>query len=245
MRRRGPSPEVVSVSILVAIAAIAIFATGFRTAIFLWGSRHGWLSQRRLPVTALALLVLTLVSNAAQWQVSGYLGAMERHHGDLGAGHLWKILSLLLIQSDGLSQFITNTVAFVLVVPLAELALATLPMLALYVIGGGIAQLVSFWWNPDGGGNSVAIVAVLGGLWAAVLIDHFQPVQFRIIAGVGGLALIVLLIARDQHGAGGVSGLIIGAALALARVTEPLLLHHPLVLNADHLDPAPVTEARR
>ena len=240
----GQHPRVCQVSTLVPIAAVAIVGLGFMTATFLWGSRRGWLGSQRVPVAATVLLTVTLVSNAMQWQVSGYLGSMERHHGDLGAGHLWKVFSPLVIQSDGLSQFTTNTIAFVLIVPLAELALGAPPMLVLYVVGGGIAQFVSFWWNPDGGGNSVAVIAVLGGLWATLVIDRFQPAQIQAIAVFGGLVLVVLLLARDQHGAGGVSGLILGAGLALMHQTRPLPLDHPLVLDADHPDPAHV-EARR
>lgn len=126
------------------ICAVVIYASGFRIVTSLVQDRAVWFDRFQVPWLSVALLVVTGAVNLWQLADQSLVGSLGRDPGDLTDGYLWKVLTPLLIQSDSVAQLVSNTVSFVLVVPLAELVLGAAPVLALYLLGGMARQAAGF-----------------------------------------------------------------------------------------------------
>jgi membrane associated rhomboid family serine protease len=202
---------------LLLACAVAVYASGVRLVVQLVATRAEWL-RPRVPRVATGLLVVTLATNLWQLSDGSVVGSLGRNPGDLADGRAWKLVSPLLVQADGMSQFVSNTLAFLLVVPLAELALGSVPVAVLYLAGGLAGQATGFAWYDHGGGNSVAIAGVYGGL-AALSLTVPRARWASLPLAVAG---VTLSLAHDNHGPAIVTGVLVGLALIRLDRTGPL-----------------------
>ncbi len=180
-----------------------------------------------LPVSSFAILLVTSAVTALQFIDSGILGRLQRNPGDLADGHYWKLITPLFVQGDGWTVAILNTIAFLLVAPVAERVYGRRRILLMYFIPGIIGQAAGFLWDTPGAGNSVAIVGLVGGFLVLELVHAHRLPRVALILAVLGLgAALLLLVLGDLHGPPVLAGAFLGYVLNRA---SPMLPHH-----ADH-----------
>ncbi len=176
------------------------------------------------PVSSLMILLVTSGLTALQFIDSDVLGSLQRNAGDLTDGRIWKLVTPLFVQGDGWTGAIVNTIAFLLVVPVAERVYGRRRVLLMYFIPGLIGQAAGFLWDTPGAGNSVAIAGLIGGFLTLELVhSHRLPRFARIVAIIGLVAALLLTVLTDMHGPPILAGALLGYVL---NHLSPMLPHH-------------------
>ena len=114
--------------------------------------RFSWLTLAVAAVTAVGLLV--------QEQVPGTLTALQRSPAALH-GEPWRWATSLVVQDGWLVGGLFNLAGLVLVGWAAEQVVRRSAWLAAYVVTGLVGQVFGQWWQPVGGGNSVAVCGLV------------------------------------------------------------------------------------
>jgi membrane associated rhomboid family serine protease len=121
---------------------------------------------RRFPGLTLVVAVVTTAGLVVQELVPGTLGNLERSpaawHGDW-----WRWVTSLLVQDGHLGGGVFNIAGLLLCGVAAEQVVRRAVWLFAYLGAGLTGQLFGHWWQPVGGGNSVAVCGL-----AAVLVVH-------------------------------------------------------------------------
>src|SRR6201999_1066172 len=107
-----------------------------------------------------------------------------------------------LVNTDGWVQVLINSIGLLVYGTLVERILGRWWWIAGYVVAGLAGEIAGLWWQPLGGGNSVAICGLIGliSVWQAARGD--LPGAPRVLGVVvwGALGLW-LLVQSDIHGA--------------------------------------------
>ncbi len=146
----------------------------------------------------------------AQMAWPDVLAVLRRAPGALADGQVWRLLSPLLVQSDGLPQLASNLLLLTVAGSAAEPALGRGMVVSLYLAGGLAGNLAGCLWDPTGAGSSVGVLGLFGGLATLALRQRRMAMSVAVVAPA---ALMALLGAR----LGGLAG-----AMALAAVTGSL-----------------------
>ena len=162
-----------------------------------------------MPWVTLTVAVITAAGFAAQLADDRVLDALQRDPAGLHWPQPWRVLTPLLIQSDGWIQAAFNLTTLVLAGIVVEARLGRWRWLVLYLSAGIVGQLLGYAWNPPGGGNSVAVCGRIGGLVAAMLLGRpelphpallltpYYPASLLGLDIGGGIGQIVGLVATS------------------------------------------------
>lgn len=167
----------------------------------------------RLPVSTLIALAMLLLFALLQWHFNGLLDALERDRAAIARGQVWRLATSLIVQDGGLSGTVFNLAALLLVGAVGEQLWAPRQWWLLAITGGILANFVGLSWQPVGAGNSIAVFALAGGI--AVVPVTGSPLG-RALSLLSAVLAVVLVGARDIHGAAA----IFGAALASYLLTR-------------------------
>lgn len=174
--------------------------------------------RRPVPPVAAGLVVLMAAMAAAQTVAPALVGRLERDPD----GGWWRNLTAMLVQSDGWTQILFNFAALVVVAPIAARTIGNLWTLAVYLVAGLAAHVVSTaGWSPHGAGNSVAICGLVGALAVGYALRGAQR-SLRLLALLVPAATVVLCAAANNHGAGLAAGCLFGLLLAYLPVFRPV-----------------------
>ena len=168
--------------------------------------------NRRTPWLTLGIFVLTLAVTAAMWRWPGIGPALERDPRML-AGEWWRFFSTWLVLIDGWSQVLLNSIGLLVYGTLVERSLGRGWWLVAYVVAGLVGEVAGLFWQPVGGGNSVAICGLIGlfSVWQAARPSRGGPPAVLGAVIWGGLGLW-LVTHSDIHGAALVAGFAVGLA---------------------------------
>ncbi len=174
---------------------------------------------RRPRVTA-AVLVATAVMVVLQYAVAGLAGELMRRPGALTDGQAWRIFTALFIQSSGAVQIAVNLSALLVAGAVAEWVLRPRRWLLVYFASGLVANYVSLeGWSRHGGGSSVAICGLVGALAAITLLRGAEPAgtlrRLRLLSLALPAAGLFLCLLHNNHGAGLLTGYVLGAVIAV------------------------------
>lgn len=207
----SPAPLQIALTALILPSTIACMAY----------LRHVRRSTRdtRLPWISVTLFLVTGVVTLLQFRFLPLLAAFRRDLEGLQAGEVWRLVTPLFVQPDGIGQALSNGLFLVLFVPLAE-QLYRARLLLIYFTTGVLAQLIVYAWSPTGGGSSSALFGVMGALCGYVLYHRrfakWPFVALASLAATGAIGLTVFFRA-DGHG----PGFLIGAILASVIRAQP------------------------
>lgn len=171
-----------------------------------------WQRLRARPLVASTLIIaLTTLSFALQFIYPEIIQALQRDVEALQAGEWWRLITPLLVQPQGVVQFVFNMMFMVVMLPMAE-RLYGARLWLLYFVPGLVGQLANYAWLPNGGGgSSTAAFGVMGSLLVYVLWSRkTAPKQYPVFASLGILGAVLMIFTHDGHG----PGLLTGAALA-------------------------------
>jgi membrane associated rhomboid family serine protease len=194
------------------------------------------LARRQVPWLTLTVAVITAAGFAAQLIDHRVLDALERDPAGLAWSRPWRVVTPLLIQSDGWIQAVFNLATLVLAGIVVEARFGRWRWLVLYLSAGIVGQLLGYAWNPPGGGNSVAVCGLIGGLIAAMLLGRpelprpallltpYYPVSLLGLAAGGGTGQVIGLLA---------TAVIVGALVGTGRRGESTVARWvPLALGS-------------
>lgn len=179
-------------------------------------------SARRLPIVTLAVFTVTELCNVLQIFFPQLLGVLRRDPAALQAGQWWRLVTPLLVQSDGWWAAAYVALGILLAGIVVERIYGRLRWLLLYLGGGLVGEVAGYAWDPHGAGSSVGVFGLLGGLlvYACWKTDFFATLRQR-----GLLTILALLYCVGLFGAlaGGdtgsqIVGWILGALLASALI---------------------------
>jgi len=98
-----------------------------------------------------------------QYLVPEVLPALRRDLGGLRAGQLWRVVTPMFVQPNGIGQVLSNALVLLMFVPRAEKPYGR-GVLAIYFTAGILVNIERCFWDPTGGGSSSAAFGVIGGL---------------------------------------------------------------------------------
>lgn len=134
-------------------------------------ARRGALAAVRpwlVPWPWLTTAVWAVIAACAglQYLVPGMAEALRRDHHALAAGQWWRMITPLLVQTDGAAQIAVNLVALAVFGVLAERLFGWARWLLLFCSAALVGEITGYAWMPDGGGVSIAICGLAGGVIA-------------------------------------------------------------------------------
>ncbi len=125
--------------------------------------------HRRVPVLTAVAVAVAGIAAVVQYTVPGAVPALERDPDGLRHGELWRLVTPLLVQTLGWYQLVANLATLVVVGVAAEWVLGRRRWLASLAAGAAGGQLAAYAWHEPGGGSSIAICGLAGGLVVALL----------------------------------------------------------------------------
>ena len=166
----------------------------------------------RVPVLTAVAVGVAIVAAVVQYTVPAAVPALQRDPGGLPAGEWWRLLTPLLVQTLGWYQVVTKLVTLALVGAVAERQLGRWRWAVLFAAGTVAGQVAAYAWHEPGGGYSIAVCGLAGGVVAWSSAD--PPAASRWTMSVVGCYVAALA----GWGAGGIwvaAGLVAVAAIAL------------------------------
>jgi membrane associated rhomboid family serine protease len=197
--------------VAVGFAEYATIVSAFVCAIRLY--RYAGNVIKPLPVAAISIFSVTALISGLALVSPQVLSGFRRDSDALWAGECWRLVTPLFVQSAGWGQCVYNGLAALFLLPLAEKFFGK-RLLALYFVSGIVGSEVFFYtFEPgsNGGGSSVAIYGVMGGLFVYAFRHRREFPRSTIGFVICSLCSSVFLGFRhDFHGV----GILIGALLA-------------------------------
>lgn len=167
----------------------------------------------RRPWLVWAVFGVTAVTTALGYLLPSFSDALARDP-DFAHGQVWRIITPILVNPEGIRQLIVNGIGLLLLGPIAERIYRPARWAALYLTGGLVGEVYSYATHNYSAGSSVAIAGLLGGIAAWLVSGAAEvPLPARVAASfalVGGVALAVL---GDNHGTSILAGAALGAGL--------------------------------
>jgi rhomboid protease GluP len=174
--------------------------------------RSEW--RRPKPLT---LLVAAITTAGAIWQAlwPGLLDHAARHHDTISSGRWWQFATELVVQSP-LWQAPINILALLVVGATVERLFGPVRWLLLYLGGAAVGEAFAMSWQPEGAGNSIAVLGLLGGLFAFFLREHRDVgVRLLVVLALAGGGLLVYY--HNIHGPALLAGAVLGLPLVRRR----------------------------
>ncbi|MGH3879442.1 MAG: rhomboid family intramembrane serine protease [Actinophytocola sp.] len=172
----------------------------------------------RVPVLTAGAVGVAVVAAVVQYAVPAAVPTLQRDPGGLPAGEWWRLLTPLLVQTLGWYHVVTNLVTLALVGAVAERQLGRWRWAILFAVGTVAGQVAAYAWHEPGGGYSIAVCGLAGGVVGWSLSD--PPNASRWTVTVVGCYVAAL----SGLGVGGIWG-----ALAMVTVAALVLPHVPVV----------------
>src|SRR5262245_50882774 len=118
----------------------------------------------KLPIWSALVIGVTAVVSGLQFVYPEILTALNRDPDAVRAGELWRLLTALFVQPDGVPQCVLNGFLLLAFMPAAE-RLYGRGVLLVYFGSGLAGQIVNHLWvAPGSGGSSTAAFGVIGSL---------------------------------------------------------------------------------
>lgn len=166
----------------------------------------------RVPWLTLTVFVVTSAATAAMLTGWPWLGPALERDPKMLAGEWWRFVTTWVVLTDGWLQIAVNSIGLLVYGVLVERTIGRWLWLVAYVVAGLVGEIAGIFWQPVGGGNSVAICGLIGlfSVWQASQPHGNGPPRMINTVVWGGLGLW-LVTHEDIHGAALVAGFAIGA----------------------------------
>jgi membrane associated rhomboid family serine protease len=154
-------------------------------------------------VVTLVVATLVALCNLAQVFWPQIVPALWRDPKALASGQVWRLVSPLLVQSDGLVAFITVFAGLLLVGIVVERLYGHLHWIILFFVGGLAGEIAGYAWQPYSSGTSVGVLGLVGGLvalavWRSDVVARFERANLLVmLALVYSVAIVAGLVGGD------------------------------------------------
>ena len=161
---------------------------------------------------SIGIIALTVLVTSLQFLFPEIIVAIERNEDALLSGEVWRLITPLFIQPQGLWQCLFNGIFFISFLPIAEHFYGR-RVLIIYFGSGLAGQIVNYYWNRGGGGSSTALYGVIGSLFVYILLNRKTfPQGYALLSIAGFVGAIILCFFKDGHA----PALLVGGGLSLA-----------------------------
>jgi len=176
-------------------------------------------ARRRLPVFSGLVIGVTALVSGLQFVYPWVLAALRRDPDAIRTGELWRLVTALFVQPNGLGQFLANGFLILAFMPAAERLFGRY-VLAVYFAAGLAGQVANYFWDSGSGGSSTAIFGIMGSVLIYVIRNRrVLLLPFTFIASTGVLASAVMILSRDGHGVGLIVGALTASLLPMAEMS--------------------------
>ena len=164
------------------------------------------------PIATIVVLAVTALVTGSQFVFPGVLPALCRQPNEIAKHEYWRLFTALFVQADGWKQIAFNFPSIAIVGFFVERIFGSTRWLLLFFIPGIATGILALWWEPYGGGDSIAVAGLLGALAIWLLLKNKRPqVWFgTIFILIGAVALTYL---RNIHGPPILLGAAMGAVM--------------------------------
>ena len=147
---------------------------------------------RPFPLLTAITLTVAVMAAMVQYAVPDVVPALQRDPEGLTHGQWWRLATSLLVQTLGWYQVLANLVTLALIGLIGEWLLCRWQWVGLFASGTLGGQAAAYVWAEPGGGSSIAICGLAGGVAIALLavpaptpwlVAH--PVVYYIVALTG------------------------------------------------------------
>ena len=168
--------------------------------------------SRNVPWLTLVVLVVTTTVTAGMYLRWPELGPILERDPKMLTGEWWRFVTTWFVLTDGWTQIVINSIGLHAYGVLVERVIGRGWWVVAYVVAGLVGEIAGIFWQPVGGGNSVAICGLIGlfSVWQALSQKMAGPPRILGVVVWGGLGLW-LVAHSDIHGAALVAGFAVGA----------------------------------
>jgi len=155
------------------------------------------------PVVTLVVATVVALCNLAQVLWPQIVPALWRDPKALAAGQVWRLVSPLLVQSDGLAAFFFVFVGLLLIGAAVERFYGHLRWIILFFAGGLVGEIAGYAWQPYSSGTSVGVLGLAGGLvalavWRPDVVMRFERANLLVVlALIYAVTLVASLVGGD------------------------------------------------
>jgi rhomboid protease GluP len=163
------------------------------------------------------MFLVTAAVTLAMWRWPEIGTALERDPAML-RGEWWRFVTTWLVLTDGWTQVVVNNVALLVFGTIVERRVGRPWWIAAYVVAGLAGEVAGIYWQPVGGGHSVAICGLVGLFAISQLALEGLPLFAR--AGAPALCTVIALwlaSRSDIHGIALAAGLLLAAVHFVSR----------------------------
>jgi hypothetical protein len=168
--------------------------------------------DQRMPVMTAVAVAVAVAAAVVQYLIPAAIPALQRDPSGLSHGQYWRLVTPLLVQTLGWYQVMANVATLAVIGIVAEWTLGRRWWLTLFAAGTVGGQLAAYGWHEWGGGSSIAICGLAGGVLIAQLLGR-DPPQPRATEAV--LYYIAALAGWGLFGALGAGLAVLAAAAGL------------------------------
>jgi membrane associated rhomboid family serine protease len=196
--------------------AIAVVTTLVCMSYLYYACRRS--EKSKFPVFSLIIIGLTVIITCLQFVYPEVLAVLRRDSDAIRTGELWRLITALFVQPNGISQCIANGFLIFAFMPAAE-RLYGRNILLVYFASGVLGQIGNYFWDYESGGSSTAIFGLMGSLLIYVIRNRkLLLLPFAFFASAGFLSAVVMILSRDGHGIGLVIGGLVASILPLTNM---------------------------
>ena len=164
------------------------------------------------PITTVIVLAVTALITGLQFIFPEVLPALRRQPTAITGHEYWRLITSLFVHADGWKQIAFNFPAIAIVGVFVERIFGSARWLILYFVPGVTTEIIALWWEPYGGGASIAGAGLLGALAIWLLLKNKRPQGW-----VGALFILIgavlLTYFRNIHGPPILMGAVMSAAM--------------------------------
>jgi rhomboid protease GluP len=166
--------------------------------------------RSRVPLVTLGLIVTISTVSLVGYSHQQVFEALERQRGAVGHGQIWRLVTPLLVQTDGWKALLAVMWLLLVVGVVAEPLFGHGRFLTLFLLSGIVGHSVGIAWQPGAGGASVGMLGPVGALVALLL----RPGAVRPFGRTLGWAAVLvggwLVATADIHGPALLAGICAG-----------------------------------
>ena len=167
--------------------------------------------RRDIPWLTLLVFAVTAVVTLGML-VYPLIGAALQRDPAMLHGEWWRFFTTWFVLTDGWPQIVLNNIALLIFGSIVERRLGRLWWIIAYVAAGLAGEVAGIFWQPVGGGNSVAICGLVGLFAISQLSLGGAPPAARFVPASLCAAIAVWLASRsDIHGIALAAGLLVAA----------------------------------
>ena len=155
----------------------------------------------------------------AQYTVPAAIPALQRPPGGLGPDQWWRLVTPLFVQTLGWYQVVMNLVTLAAVGVVAEWRLGRWRWAVLFLAGTIGGQVDAFVRHEPGGGDSIAICGLAGGLVVWLLLRQANRPALVVVT-----CYVAAVTGWDLRGVRATAVLVVVACVALWLVPDRVVL---------------------